>query len=35
MDWTLVIIATPTAVLVVISLHLIWKERSHTSQRKV
>jgi len=35
MDWTLVIIATPTALLIVISLHLIWKEKSHTSKRKV
>jgi hypothetical protein len=30
MDWTLVIIGTLTALLVVIALHLIWKEKSHT-----
>jgi len=34
MDWTLFIIGTLTVLLVVISLHLIWKERSHTSPRK-
>jgi len=30
MDWTLVIIGTLTALLVVISLHFIWKQKSHT-----
>jgi hypothetical protein len=35
MDWTLFIIGTLTALLVVVALHLIWKERSHTSQRMV
>ena len=35
MDWTLFIIGTLTALLVFVALHLIWKERSHTSQRKV
>jgi hypothetical protein len=35
MDWTLFIIGTLTALLIVVALHLIWKERSHTSQRKV
>jgi len=35
MDWTLFIIGTLTALLAVISLHLIWKQESRTSQRKV
>ena len=34
MDWTLLSIGTFTALLVVISLHLIWKQKSHTSPRK-
>ena len=35
MEWTLFIIGTLTTLLFVVALHLIWKERGHTSQRKV
>jgi hypothetical protein len=35
MDWTtLWMIATVVAFLGVISLHLVWREPNHTSQRK-
>jgi hypothetical protein len=36
MDWTtLLMIETVVAFFVFISLHFIWKQKSHTSQRKV
>jgi hypothetical protein len=36
MDWTtLLMIETVVALFVFISLHFIWKQKSHTSQRKV
>jgi hypothetical protein len=34
MDWTFLSIGTLTAFLVVITLHLIWKQKSHSSSRK-
>jgi hypothetical protein len=33
MDWTLLIIGTLTALLGVLSIYLIWREKNHTSQR--
>ena len=35
MDWIIWILETLTALLIVVALHLIWRERSHTSQSKV
>jgi hypothetical protein len=34
MDWTLLIIGTLTALLGVLSIYLIWREKNHTSKRQ-